>query len=417
MIHTMMRKMLFGVLLVSIVTVAYNIVFREGQQTRRLPSSYYAMEEQSSRKSRVAVKTDIPETEMDSNTDPQYTQENLAVTTTVVSVTQQENEDDVTLNEGQTANSPVRLTGTSHVRLLVLARMTTGSKAISRFFSGRPDFFYAYEPGHMLLKFVFNGNVQDDGHANLERIQVNLRDLLHGIYHCNLTNHPYFIQGFNVKSSVYKRRAFLTKLPMPITEETLTGICKSRDHVIAKVVRMTDLMQFTQMLQNDDVKVLFLARDPRGMAASRHKRFLHAIDTHVNKSADGVRPLHPRLVDYVVEHCQWLETNYKAITEGSTWLQNNAMLVRYEDMAMYPYKVVPKMLQFVGINGSSPAEGYAPHADSVSKWRNYFSFDEVKAIQDLCSDRLYNMFGWKKVQYKSDFNDETNTFFGPIPKL
>ncbi|XP_006821953.1 carbohydrate sulfotransferase 3-like [Saccoglossus kowalevskii] len=217
--------------------------------------------------------------------------------------------------------------------------------------------------------------------------------------------------------SIYKRRAFLTKLPMPITEETLTGICKSRDHIIAKVVRINDLMQFMQMFRNDDVKVLFLARDPRGMAASRDKRFLHAIDTHVNKSADGVRPLHPRLVDYVVEHCQWLETNYKAITEGSTWLQNNAMLVRYEDMAMYPYKVVPKMLQFVGINGSTPVEGSAPHADSASKkWRRYFSYEEVKEIQDLCSDRLYDLFGWKRVQSKLDFIDETNTFIGSMPK-
>nr|XP_006814980.1 PREDICTED: carbohydrate sulfotransferase 1-like [Saccoglossus kowalevskii] len=307
---------------------------------------------------------------------------------------------------------------TKRVRLLVIGRMTTGSKAIAGYFSGRPDFFYAYEPGHMLFSMsnLFKGSVQDDGHVNLEKIQVTLRDFLHGIYNCNFTNHPYFTQGFNAPISIYKIRAGLNSLPMPITEDTLTSICKSKRHVIAKVVRLNDLLQLMPMLENDEVKVLFLARDPRGMASSRHKRFLQHLDHHHgDNTADG--ELHPRLIDYVVEHCNWLETNYNAITQGPPWIRKNSMVIRYEDMAINPNKIVPSMFKFVELTGNAPAEGYAPHADSVSKWRSYFSFEEVMRIQDLCPDRLYDMFGWRKVRNKHEFTDTNMTFVGSMPNI
>ncbi|XP_006817922.1 carbohydrate sulfotransferase 3-like [Saccoglossus kowalevskii] len=165
------------------------------------------------------------------------------------------------------------------------------------------------------------------------------------------------------------------------------------------------------MLKNDEVKVVVLARDPRGMTSSRRKASFPRREI----SPNGTVQLHPILAEYVKEHCVWLETNYNAITTGPTWLQKNSILVRYEDMTMYPHKVIPNLFNFVGLNGNAHTEADAGHIDSISKWRKNLKYEEVKIIQDLCSDHIYKIFGWRKVRSKIEFENKNLTFIDPMP--
>ncbi|XP_006817921.1 carbohydrate sulfotransferase 3-like [Saccoglossus kowalevskii] len=319
-------------------------------------------------------------------------------------------------DDKQNGSRPLHLPNTAekHVRILVTARMQTGSKAIAEYFGSRSDFFYAYEPGHMIMWYVFNTGVKNDRGFHLGKIQTKLRDFLHDIFHCSFANHPYFTQAMN-EHVFHKIRGHLDYLPSPITEKTLTSICLSKQHIISKVVRLTNLLPFIPRLQNDNVKVLFLARDPRGMVSSRY-RMIYPGNAASGNTSNIVR-LQPKLKLYVEAHCKWLEDNYNAITTGPVWLRENSMLVRFEDMAMHPDIVVPIMYKFVGLKDKKPADGYTEYSNSVFKWRDRFTFREVEIIQNVCSDRVYNIFGWEKVRNQREFEDKSRTFVLPMPKI
>ncbi|XP_077989442.1 carbohydrate sulfotransferase 1-like [Glandiceps talaboti] len=299
--------------------------------------------------------------------------------------------------------------------VLVIGRMTTGSKALAQYLSNRPDFFYVYEPGHVIFACTaLKGNVQNDSRTHLQELQTPLLHFLNDIYHCNFTKHQYFIKGMNKDNSVYRNRARLNDLQRPITEGALTTLCQSK-HVISKIVRGNDIATYSDMLQKNNVKVIFLARDPRGMANSRFRRFVG--DKNVPLSQK-------RLVlnEYVKQHCDWLETNYDSITNGSKWLRENTMLVRYEDMASDRGSIGKLISEFIGLNSQhedtdEAAYGRNDHAVSVTKWVNNFTYDEVTRIQNLCSDRIFDIFGWVKVKNKWTFEKENQTWFRPMPSF
>ncbi|XP_077995925.1 carbohydrate sulfotransferase 1-like [Glandiceps talaboti] len=296
---------------------------------------------------------------------------------------------------------------TSHKHVLVIGRMTTGSKAMAEFFSKRPDFFYVYEPGHMIMYFGNGRNLQNDSRAHLQELQTPLLNFMNDIYHCNFTKHQYFIKGMNIDNSVYRLHAGLQR---PITEGALTILCRSKN-VLSKTVRVNDIATYSDMLRKNDVKVIFLARDPRGMASSRFRRF-------VDKK--NIAPSQKRLMldEYVREHCVWLQRNYDSITKGPTWLRENTMIVRYEDLVTDRRSIRKLLIEFIGLSPQSEdtdsESDSESHSASLTKWLNNFTYDEVKRIQNLCSDRIFDIFGWVKVANEQDFERENQTWCRPI---
>ncbi|XP_077989427.1 carbohydrate sulfotransferase 1-like [Glandiceps talaboti] len=303
----------------------------------------------------------------------------------------------------------------SYKHVLVFGRMTTGSKALAQYLSKRPDFFYVYEPGHMIFTCTaLKGNVRNDSRTHLQELQTPLLNFLNDIYHCNFTKHQYFIKEMNKDNSLYRNRARLNDLQRPITEGALTTLCQSK-HVISKIVRGNDIATYSDMLQKNNVKVIFLARDPRGMANSRLKKF--GIKKNLSLSQK-------RLVlnEYVRQHCDWLETNYDSIMNGSRWLRKNTILVRYEDMASDRGSIGKLISEFIGLNSQHEDTDESEYdrndyTVSLTKWVNYFTYDEVTRIQNLCTDRIFDIFGWVKVRKKWTFEKENQTWFRPMPSF
>ncbi|XP_077866317.1 uncharacterized protein LOC144354073 [Saccoglossus kowalevskii] len=306
------------------------------------------------------------------------------------------------------------------LRVLVLGRMSGGATSMTSFINTQlQDYFYVYEPGHFLLRYNTRDSLllQRDDSEYLDSIQDGIMSILHGVFRCNFERQPDIIKAFNESGSIYRGKSRLGRqMPHPITEATLTQTCKSKRHVISKVIRINNISTFIPLIRADDVKVVFVARDPRGMACSRHRRYIRTPSTY--NEEDGMYHLHPRLEENIKEHCNWLETNYKAINSGPFSMKDHSILVRFEDMARFPYVVIPAVTKFLLLpkTGLEPEMGYAPHADAITTWKKYFSFQEVLRIQRLCPTRVFEMFGWKLVRNENEMKDIGQTFVTEMPK-
>ncbi|XP_077862974.1 carbohydrate sulfotransferase 5-like, partial [Saccoglossus kowalevskii] len=161
---------------------------------------------------------------------------------------------------------------------LVHSRMRTGSTLTGSYFANHPDFFYIYEPG-LMIAWYKRLNVLRDSFDYLEAIRPTLVDFMHAFYHCDFTGRKYFYTSIN--NSLFLRRfSNITHLEVPMQEKTITQICKSKRHIVSKTIRLNNILLAAPVLKADEIKVIHLVRDPRGMAYSR-RQFEH-LPTGVN---------------------------------------------------------------------------------------------------------------------------------------
>ncbi|XP_077991616.1 carbohydrate sulfotransferase 1-like [Glandiceps talaboti] len=293
------------------------------------------------------------------------------------------------------------------IKVLLHARMRTGSSLAARYLGKHPDFFYSYEPGWMLANMLPELHPVDDSYQALENIRPYLVSLLNGIYTCRFENYFYFIRYLN---QVRMFRSYVDlPLKLPITVSSLNEFCKSRRHILVKTIRLHNVLSADQVLFKNDVKIIHLVRDPRGMAPSREK--FQRLDQAKSLIPGGV--FHPMLENIISGTCEWMEKNYKVIESGPLWLKKNYLLLRYEDIADYPWRFVPKIYDFIGLPVPDEVKDLMekeilkkPNNGQV--WRQKLSFRQVQRIQELCSESVFNLFGYVIAENESQLLGNTS---------
>ncbi|XP_077991786.1 carbohydrate sulfotransferase 1-like [Glandiceps talaboti] len=283
----------------------------------------------------------------------------------------------------------------SHVKVLVFARKRTGSKLTARYVATHPDFFYVYEPGYMVADY-FDKMKGRDTNEYLKTVEPQLLTFLEAIYSCNFTGHEYFIWYLN-NMDMFRKRG-LYNLTLPITMDSITDFCKSKSHIVVKVIRMYSLNMAEPLLKKHNIKIINLVRDPRGMARSR-EIFRKSVNRKLGYEGAVMSNV---LQNEIKDVCEWMDMNFKFALNGPIWHKENYLLVRYEDIADKPEQTVSKMYRFLSLSlppniGDVINERVEFLTKNGQAWRGEAQFEDVILIQELCSMETMEMFGYHPV--------------------
>ncbi|XP_070550914.1 carbohydrate sulfotransferase 1-like [Ptychodera flava] len=300
----------------------------------------------------------------------------------------------------------------NQTQVLILGRMSTGSTAISNLFSLRDEVFYVGEPGHLLFKSVYYKHVHIDSADYLQEMQAGLCEFLRDLYNCEFKSHDDFLEALNSRS-LYRSRGSLRNLNYPITQAALGSFCQSKPYVVSKVLRLSDLNMCLPMLKDNKVKVIFLARDPRGTITSR----LHRWGDILGRLDDPANANYYPTKDVVKEHCNWLDMVFNFLKNSSDWLIDNSMLIRFEDKCINPGVINQAVYKFVGMSAppSRPAS-FKANNESATKWLNTYSYDRIKTIQDYCSGHIYKNYRWLLINDEKEFERAKTSWYRPTPQ-
>ncbi|XP_077862585.1 carbohydrate sulfotransferase 1-like [Saccoglossus kowalevskii] len=304
------------------------------------------------------------------------------------------------------------------IRILIQSRFRTGSTITERYFTKHPDVFGVHEPGGMVQRGR-GMRIMEESDYKLKTIKEELLDFMHDIYNCNFADYEYFFYGLN-HMEYYLMRAYLTYLPRPVTNEIITPVCESKPHRLIKACRLYSTLEAERLIKEDDVKVIFLVRDPRGMAASRMK-FTNIFTPSNNfKVAKGEFKLHPKMEEVIPDYCHWLEVNYLTASELPDWLKGRYLLIRYEDMENNQRKVIQQMYDFVGLPLHDDIIKLMREQDvgnNGERWRRKLRIEEVRRIQELCGDKVFRDFGYKTIKTGRQLNDTSTTLVQVMPQF
>ncbi|XP_071508915.1 carbohydrate sulfotransferase 1-like [Diadema antillarum] len=252
---------------------------------------------------------------------------------------------------------------TKRMNVLIVAAMRTGSSFLGELFQQRKDFFYMFEPGMLLMHKLDSSNLT-------RRVMVTkLIDMLEKFYHCKFHGVPFFIDLLNQKTlharkqaipalvsdqfcrRVQSRHSRPKDMCEPVSIKALESACTSRPNTAIKSIRILDINLMQALVQEPDVnlKIIHIVRDPRSMIISRLKLIMPSIKLYnVTELTDTYRNI-------LIRYCSnWLQ-NYE-IGHYVPFIRKNYLLVRYEDLALEPFKYAQKVYDFVGVGAEIPPE-------------------------------------------------------------
>ena len=174
------------------------------------------------------------------------------------------------------------------------------------------------------------------------------------------------------------------------------------------------------------LQVIYLVRDPRGVANSR---------IAINFMTEG-----PRFTKQLKRECGKYDKNIDLLMKSSTnddlkhLLQTNLVVVRYEDIIQNLYGIARKLYKFVNLDMPREVEEFAksnayvgvwtnPNVNknrasydekkNLQRWRRELHFSTVQQIQDICGYSM-NTFGYTLIRKESDMRKLNYSVIGKV---
>jgi len=135
-----------------------------------------------------------------------------------------------------------------------------------------------------------------------------------------------------------------------VNSSQASKVCQKLTPAI-KSIRFIEVEGLEKMAErnNLDLKIIFLARDPRGQYSSRLKIY------DKNNTGDvKISDFQKKMIKYVCNHTK----NIIEKREASPWLKKQSLVVKYEDLALNPDDKSKEILMFCGLN----------FTEKVSQW-------------------------------------------------
>lgn len=191
---------------------------------------------------------------------------------------------------------------------------------------------------------------------------------------------------------------------------------------VAKVIRFTRLRNLKKIEELiGETKVIYLVRDPRGLASSR-------MALHKNTKQDEFDKI-----------CSRYRSNLEYLnSENSDWLRKKLTVIRFEDFAVNPNQFISDLYSKFDLEKSQQVSDWFKSAtdqriapsferkddayltfrnssEIVENWKNKLDWGQVKIIQGNCGD-VFDKFGYKLVEENGtgaavDLNWSENSIF------
>ena len=173
---------------------------------------------------------------------------------------------------------------------------------------------------------------------------------------------------------------------------------------------------------NLDPRIIFLARDPRGILQSKIDHFTSGGYSQQNRSQKI-----STIISGVGSVCSFTQSMLGQI-ESDHWLRERTKVVRYEDLAMEPVNKAKEVLKHARMSFSSDVASWiesnthsSPPSDmpteeaqfitqrdskqTALRWREKISMQNVEAVQDMCAEEMQQL-GY--LQIHGSVNNQSN---------
>lgn len=348
--------------------------------------------------------------------------------------------------ENYSDHQEVTTRGRKHILLFATTR--TGSSFVGEFFNQQGgNMFYLYEPLWHVEKML----TLDTGGTNATTTAKAYRDVLRQLFQCDFSLLESFIEPppvdhstadlFRRESSsslceksvcspaikgVFVRHHCKTRRCGPLNLTMASESCHQKDHRVIKSVRVRQLVTLRPLIADPrlDVKVIQLVRDPRAVLASRMVAFPTKYKNWKQLAIDGEEFANDYELKKLKGECDNIRLSAEVGLRQPLWLHRRYMLVRYEDIAMFPMSKATEMYTFTGmpftlrvkswILKNTQASKETPgvystqkkSSEQVEKWRFSIPFKVVQVVQKVCGSTL-QLFGYKFVTSEEMLKDKS----------
>ncbi|GIY99450.1 hypothetical protein CEXT_799341 [Caerostris extrusa] len=311
--------------------------------------------------------------------------------------------------------------GPLHVLLISYAR--TGSSFVGDLLQSFPDTFYHFEPLHFLSNPVLNDSLQE------------ARTLLDKVFRCNVSKIDGFLMWQKKHKGYMKFKRSLnywkecSKKNACFNGSYIDNYCRKHGTIVVKTIRLklTDAAELFLTHPHLNLKIIYLARDPRGSINSRTK---FPVSQWCKRDPMCINPDH---------FCSALSDDLKVVCSLSRERPEDFMVIRYEDLSLDPFSTTNRLVQFLGLQSIPPetqmflnshtsvignvrdkyrTQGvdypYSTFRNSsitATSWRLQMSFKRVTLLQTWCETALSGLgyYSYSTVaSLRSNLNFDTN---------
>jgi len=349
--------------------------------------------------------------------------------------------------------------------VIILTNHRSGSSFVGELFNQHPDVFYMFEPLYgtavgygtdcepqaeqlEILK-SWSQCIVPDWKKIYSRLDPKYQKLVNRFRLQNCINQQFCFRTFTkelcepnhcIRSKINHRYPHNCERDCgSLNINLVENECRQKSMVALKLIRFCDINMLKQLIDIGlDLKVIHLIRDPRGIANSRLNLKVPDILTSINFT------------------CWKQAHNAKTgLFKCPDWLKNRYKLIRFEDAAMYPYKVANMIYDFVELEMSSnvfkwislntviksqgaknetelinqktnhkyiklkakqkqsPYDHARNSSEVVERWKKELPFSMVTKIDRVCHD-IMKITGYIAVNDTISYNDKNISYYKPI---
>jgi len=208
------------------------------------------------------------------------------------------------INNSSTSHQQELCDEPKQIRVIIYAKIRSGSTFASEFFNKHRSFFYTFEP----LKLVKPDTRNREATKWVEKaISCQFKDMwIEGLHNEQHTNQS--LKGWKRKIFCYKYQEYLRKSADVNScgnarMEDIESRCRCHPFVATKVITVTKLEDIMPLV-DENTYVLYLVRDPRGVESSRVRVMAGKNKTEVYNYVKERTHLYVKDLEY---YCQRLE--------------------------------------------------------------------------------------------------------------
>ena len=324
---------------------------------------------------------------------------------------------------------------TTRQNLIIVAHGRSGSSFTGNIFNYHPSVFYLFEPYQTVERLhggvaPFNRDYREKSFEWMQGVfrckfvsPKHANDIQH--YYRTVTRHyPRDEQASIALSSppfcrynVTDPRWNIQDCPGTFDQKTLEEICEKKYSMTvmkALIGRMPNnsveqLINVCDSLRDSDCKLLFVVRDPRGIIPSSKAVGFYS---EANKTSLAATR------KFANENCRQTKFNLDIIRKFPPRWKKRIKILRYEDLAKNPSKVLPSILEFAGLpmdKGLSDWLYLASHKpkteseqkaapwrqdswEGADRWRWKVSPHEINIIEHYCRP-VMKLLGYRPLDY------------------
>ncbi|KAI4900925.1 hypothetical protein NFI96_001829, partial [Prochilodus magdalenae] len=356
---------------------------------------------------------------------------------------------------GESGRLPASAPG-SRKHILLLATTRTGSSFVGEFFNQQgPNMFYLYEP----LWHVEHVLPLKTSQVSSRALHLAYRDVLRKLFLCDFSLLESFIEPppqDHITASLFRRQSSLSLCEDPVCTPFVSTVqehfhcrtrscgplnftlasqsCLQKQYRAIKAVRYHEFELLRPLAEDPrlDMRFIQLVRDPRAVLESRMVTFPFKYkhwkwqDIRGEIAEDDIEAIKLK------KHCDDIHMSAELGLKQAAWMQGRYMLVRYEDIAVFPMEKAAELYQFSGIpftsqakdwiqrntQGSSNGSGlYSTNKNStqqMERWRVNMPFKLAQLVQKMCGPAL-TLFGYKLAESKEMLQDLSLEYPHTIP--